>query len=380
MKQLKTYKYKLYNRGVTKHLDQILDVSSQIYNHCIALHRRYYRMYGKHLGKYDLQKHLTKLKKQPRYSSWKEVPSQAVQDITDRIDRAYRLFYTTLKSKKKTSIPHFQKREKYSSFTTKQAGYELLDGNRIRISNRVYPYWKSREIVGKIKTLTVKRTGRGYYIYLVVEDEVSYPKEVTSGKSVGFDFGMKTFLTASDGCNVDMPLYLKKNLSQLRRLSQRFSKSKGKRGSKRSLLKLHEKVSNQRKDMHWKLAHRLTDMYDLLVFETLDLQSMMKSCQKKIMDFGFDSFISILQYVANEKGKIVHFVDKWFPSSKLCSECRWKYDDLKLSDRQWTCPKCGCVHDRDLNASHNILREGTSSLDFRSDSITAVQIHTPVCE
>ena len=107
---------------------------------------------------------------------------------------------------------------------------------------------------------------------------------------------------------------------------------------------------------------------------------MMKSCQKKIMDFGFDSFIQILKYVAKQKGKIVHFVDKWFPSSKLCSECGWKYDDLKLSDRQWTCQKCGYVHNRDHNASINIIREGTSSLDFRSDSITAVRIHTPVCE
>lgn len=380
MTQLKTYKYKLYNRGVTKHLDRILDVASHIYNHCIALHRRYYRMYRKHLSKYDLQKHLTKLKKQDQYSLWEEVPSQAIQDITDRIDRAYILFYRNLKSGRKTVSPHFQKHEKYSSFTTKQYGYKLLENSRIRIGDRVYPYWKSREIKGTIKTLTVKRTGKGYYIYLVVEDEVSYPKEVTSGKSVGFDFGMKTFLTASDGCNVDMPLYLKKRLNQLRKLSQRFSKSKGKRGSKRSLLKLHEKVSNQRKDMHWKLAHRLTDMYDLLVFETLDLQIMMKSCQKKIMDFGFDSFIQILKYVAKQKGKIVYFVDRWFPSSKLCSECGWKYDSLKLSERQWTCPECGCVHDRDHNASINILREGTSSLDFHSDSITAVRIHIPMCE
>ena len=91
MKQLKTYKYKLYNRDTTKHLDRIIDLSSWIYNHCIALHRRYYRLYKKQLNKYQLQKHLTKLKK--LHEEWNEVPSQAIQDITDRIDRAYRLFY-----------------------------------------------------------------------------------------------------------------------------------------------------------------------------------------------------------------------------------------------------------------------------------------------
>lgn len=145
MKRLKTYKYKLYNRDATKHLDHIIDLSSKIYNHCIALHRRYYRYYKKQLNKYQLQKHLTKLKKNQQYKEWNEVPSQAIQDITDRIDRAYRLFYFNLKNKKKTSIPHFQKHQNYCSFTTKQAGYKLLEGNKIKISDRIYPYWKSRD-------------------------------------------------------------------------------------------------------------------------------------------------------------------------------------------------------------------------------------------
>ena len=362
MIQLKTYKYKLYNRDSTKHLDRIFSLSGWIYNHCIALNRRYYRRYKKSLNKYELQKHLTKLKKTERFQSWNEVPSQAIQDITDRIDRAYRLFYSNLKAGRKTSIPHFQKSAKYSSFTTKQAGYKILDGNKIRIADKIYPYWKSREIEGTIKTLTVKRTFRGYYIYLVCEQEVSLPKEVTSGNRVGFDFGMKTFLTASDGNDINIPLFLKINLNRLRRKSKQFSKLKGRRGSRKSLNKIHEKISNQRNDMHWKLAHRLTDMYNFLYFETLELKSMFKSCQKKINDFGFYAFVQILKYVAKQKGKIVHFVDKWFPSSKLCSCCGWKNENLKVKDRIFTCDACGFVENRDFNASLNILREGTSSL------------------
>ena len=100
MVELKTYKYKLYNRDALKYLDNILVVAGRIYNHCIALHRRYYGIYHKMLNKYQLQKHLTKLKKQ--YPEWNEVPSQAIQDITDRIDRAYRLFFSNLKAGKKT--------------------------------------------------------------------------------------------------------------------------------------------------------------------------------------------------------------------------------------------------------------------------------------
>lgn len=363
VKQLKTFKFRLYDRDATKHLDRIIDLSSWVYNHCIALHRRYYRLYKKQLNKYQLQKHLTKLKKQATFTDWKDIPSQSIQDITDRIDRAYALFYSNRKSGKKCSVPHFQKRVNYNSFTTKQAGYALLDGNKIRIADHVYPYWKSRDISGKIKTLTVKRKNGKFYIYLACEEMIELKDKITSGKSVGFDFGMKTFLTASDGNDVSIPLFLKQSLNKLRRLAQKFSKSNGKRGSRKSLSKLHEKITNQRKDMHWKLAHRLTDAYDVLCFESLDLQSMIKSCQKKIMDFGFANFIQILQYLAYMKGKTVHFVDKFFPSSKLCSECGWKNNELKLSDREWICINCGCVHDRDRNAANNILREGTSSLN-----------------
>lgn len=362
----KTYKFKLYNRDATKHLDRIVVLSARIYNHCIALHRRYYRRYKKSLHKYHLSTHLTKLKRTEKFKDWNEVPSQAIQDITERIDRAYKLFYSNLKSGKKTSIPHFQKSIRYCSFTTKQAGYKLLDDNKIRISNRIYPYWKSREVEGKIKNLTVKRTFRGYYIYLVVEQQVDLPKEVTSGNSVGYDFGMKTFLTASDGNDINVPLFLKTNLNRLRRKSKKFSKLKGKRGSRKSLLKLHEKISNQRKDMHWKLAHAITDAYDFLYFESLELKSMFKSCQKKIHDLGFHAFIQILKYVARQKGKVIHFVDKWFPSSKLCSSCSWKNENLKVRDRVFVCDECGYVEDRDFNAALNILREGASSLMVRN--------------
>ena len=131
MVELKTYKYKLYNRDALKYLDNILVIAGRIYNHCIALHRRYYGNYHKMLNKYQLQKHLTKLKKQ--YPEWSEVPSQAIQDITDRIDRAYRLFFSNLKAGKKTNPPHFQKTAKYHSFTTKQAGYKFHGSNRVKI-------------------------------------------------------------------------------------------------------------------------------------------------------------------------------------------------------------------------------------------------------
>ena len=360
MKVVKTYKYKLYSRDSLTYLDSILVIAGHIYNHCIALHRRYYNMYGKMLNKYQLQKHLTKLKRQ--YVEWNEVPSQAIQDITDRIDRAYNLFFSNLKVGRKTNPPRFQKSAKYQSFTTKQAGYKFHGTNRIRIGKKDFPYWNSRELDGQVKTLTVKRKNGGYYIYVVVEKEEEQVDWTKSGEIVGFDFSLKNFLVASNGDDCSMPKFLKNNLAQLKKLSRRYSKSKGRRGSLRSLQNLHEKVSNQRNDMHWKLARRMCQDYDVMVFETLDLANMDKRFKKSINDFGFNAFLSILQNLAYKAGKTVMYADKWFPSSQLCSQCGYQNPTLKdLSIRHWTCPNCGCEHDRDLNAAQNLCKVGAST-------------------
>ena len=362
MVELKTYTYKLYNRDALKYLDNILVVAGQIYNHCIALHRRYYRIYHKLLNKYQLSKHLTKLKH--RNIEWYEVPSQAIQDITDRIDRAYHLFFSNLKAGKKTNPPHFQKTAKYHSFTTKQAGYKFHGFNRVKIGKKDFPYWNSRDFDGKIKTLTVKRKSNGFYIYIVVEQEVAYEEWTKSGEIVGFDFSLHDFLVSSNGDDCSMPKLLRNNLNSLRNLSEKYRRSKGKRGSLRTLQKLHEKVANQRSDMHCKLARQMCRDYDVMVFETLDLANMSKKYKKSMYDFGFNTFLNILEYVAHKTGKTVMYADKYYPSSQLCSECGYQNHLLKdVSIREWTCPVCGTHHDRDLNAARNLCKVGASTFE-----------------
>lgn len=373
MVELKTYKYKLYNRDSLKYLDNILVIAGRIYNHCIALHRRYYGIYHKMLHKYHLSKHLTKLKKQ--YPEWNEVPSQAIQDITDRIDRAYRLFFSNLKAGKKTNPPHFQNTAKYHSFTTKQAGYKFHDFNRVKIGKKDFPYWNSRDFNGKIKTLTVKRKSNGFYIYVVVEQEVAYEEWTKSGEIVGFDFSLHDFLVSSNGDDCSMPKILRKNLNSLRNLSEKYRKSKGRRGSLRTLQKLHEKVANQRSDMHWKLARQMCRDYDVMVFETLDLANMPKKYKKSMYDFGFNTFLSILEYVAHKTGKTVMYADKWYPSSQLCSECGYQNHELKdVSIRHWICPKCGVEHDRDRNAAINLCKVGASTFGTCCQSVATPRI------
>ena len=150
---MKTYKFKLYQHKRNQHLHRAINAASSIYNQCIALHKRYYRLFGKNLNVNKLMKHIAKKRK--RNSYWQLVGSQAAQDICQRIEKGYKLFF----KHHKTGVrpPKFKKRIKYKSFTLKQAGYKLLDGNQIKIGKRIYKYSQSRQIKGKVKKVIAVR-------------------------------------------------------------------------------------------------------------------------------------------------------------------------------------------------------------------------------
>lgn len=308
-------------------------------------------------------KHIAKLRNKNEH--WLLVGSQAVQDICDRIDKSYQLFFKHLS--KGVRPPSFCKAKKYKSFTLKQAGYKILEG-KIRIGKNTYGYHKSREIEGKIKTLTVKRSSNGDLYIFLVTDAVNEKYAPVTGKIAGFDFGLKTFLTNSNGCDIESPLYLLQAKKRLKKLSQQLSSKKlGSRNWNKArimLAKLHERVVNLRRNFFWKTANDLCDFYDVMCFETLNLKGMQKLWGRKIGDLAFGSFLEILQTVANSKGKLIQFVGQWFASSKLCSNCGHKHTELQLRDREWICPSCNTHHNRDKNAAINIQREGTSSLNL----------------
>lgn len=274
---MRTLKFKLYSHKRNRYLKRTINTAGVIYNHCVALHRRYYRMWSKHLNCAKLQAHIAKLRK--RNSFWQQVGSQAVQDICQRIDKAYQLFFKH--HKKGVRPPGFKKVRKYRSFTLKQAGYKFLGGNHIRIGSRVYQFWNSREIEGTVKTLTIKRTPLGeLFMVVVVDDGVAPEVKTETGRIAGFDFGLKTFLTCSGGFSIEAPLFFKQSLNAVRKGSREHSrKLKGSRGRERARLNLarkHEDIANRRRDWFWKLAHRLTDQFDMLCFETLNLKGMQR--------------------------------------------------------------------------------------------------------
>lgn len=373
---MKTLKFKLYQHKRNKYLKRSINAAGVIYNHCIALHKRYYRMWGKHLNCAKLQAHIAKIRKRKPF--WQELGSQAVQDICQRISIAYQLFFKH--HKKGVRPPNFKKVRKYKSFTLKQAGYKFLGGNRVKIGNRVYQFWKSREIEGTIKTVTIKRTPLGeLFLAVVVVDNIS-DLEIKSatGKIAGFDFGLKTFLTCSDGSQIESPQFLKQSLSLIKRANRSHSKkvkgSANRERARKNLVRKHEDVANRRSDWFWKLAHELTDRFDVLCFETLNLKGMKKLWGRKVSDLAFREFTQILDWVATKKGKQVIYIDPWYPSSKTCSNCGHILEKLDLETRVWRCPSCQSINDRDENAAINICAVGASTVglgDVRQ-SLTAI--------
>jgi putative transposase len=255
---------------------------------------------------------------------------------------------------------------RYKSFTLKQAGYKFLGANRIKIGNRVYQYWNSREIEGTVKTLTIKRTPLGELFMVIVIDSVEESEnKFETDKIAGFDFGLKTFLTCSDGTKIESPQFLKQSLNAIKKASRNHSKkrngSANRERARRILVRKHEDVVNRRSDWFWKLAQELTNQFDVLCFETLNLKGMQRLWGRKTSDLAFGEFLKILAWVATKKGKQVVFIDRWYPSSKTCSNCGQVLKELALEVGQWRCPSCDSVNGRDENAAKNICAVGAST-------------------
>ncbi len=152
-----TYKYKPYHSKKNKQLHPASHLAGRAYNHCIALPKRYYKLTGKHLNQYALMKHLTKLKQRAKYAWLKLMPSQALQDVVQRIEKGYQLFFRNLKHGIRTTPPSFRKIAKFKSYTLKQAGWDLLEGGKIQIGKGTYKLCQDRPLVGDVKTVMVKR-------------------------------------------------------------------------------------------------------------------------------------------------------------------------------------------------------------------------------
>ncbi len=359
-----SYKYNIYRSKKTKHLNKMLGECCFVWNHALSLQKRYYRMSGKYISIGRMQKHFAKRIKRNL------LHSQTVQEILERLDESYSRFF----KKRSKRPPKFKRFDRFNSFVFKQGGF-MLNGNIFTINKgkKRFKFSYSRHYEGNIKQIRIIRETCHRFSLIIVTDHnpVNSYRKTHDGASVGLDFGLKTYLTKSDGSEIDSPLFFKRYQDKIKKCGKRVSNAKkGSNNRSRRLFELqqvHRKINNLKSDFQWKLAHELCKRYDYIFIEDLNIEAMRRIWGKKISDLCHSSFIDKLMYVYLKYGVIVHKIDKWYPSSKTC-ECGYINKLLSLKDRKWICPECESINDRDVLAARNILRKGISELESKSNS------------
>ena len=235
----------------------------------------------------------------------------------------------------------------------------------IRLNGRWYRFALHREVKGEIKQVQVTRDALGDVYITLTEDYSEVVYEPKTGKAEGFDFGIKDFLTGSDGRRYESPMFYKRNADELATAQRHhFRKVKGSNNRERerkNIARIHKKTENQRSDHHWKLAIDLCRNFDIMFFEDLNLEGMKHLWGKQVSDLAFGEFLLKLKHQSKKRIRSVLKIDRWTPSTKCCAVCNYHNKDLTLADRKWTCPSCQTHLDRDQNAAINILKEGVAS-------------------
>ena len=359
----KTYRFRIYPTAeqevlIAKHFG----CTRFVYNHFLNERKEQYQKDRKSDNYYAQAKSLTEIKKKAETEWLKEVNSQTLQFALRSLDTAFLNFF-----RGNAQFPKFKSKKHKNTFTIPQFGSisdgllyipKFKDGIKIKLH---------RNIVGKVGKMSISKTPTGKYYVSVFTEQVidEIPK---TNKQVGIDLGLKDFVITSDNKKFKNNRYTKKYAKQLKEAQQHLSrKQKGSNGFEKQKLKvakIHEKIASCRLDTLHKVSHRLVNDYDIIICEDLNVKGMIKNhkLSKHIADASWGNFVTLLQYKCDWYGKQLIKVNRFFPSSKCCSDCGWINHGLNLSDREWTCKSCGVVHDRDVNASINILKEGLKNI------------------
>jgi putative transposase len=292
-----------------------------------------------------------------------EVTKVAPQQAIKNLDAAFKRFFEG-----KAKYPRFKKKGLHDSFRAENGpGTFAFDDKRIKLP--VVGWVKMRETLrleGKILSATVSRVADRWFVSVTVE--VAHQVPVRENQAVGgVDLGVKALATMRDGGAVEGPKALRSNLKKLRRLSRSLSRkvkgSANRRKAKAKIARLHTRISNIRKDGLHKLTTELVNRFAVIGIEDLNVKGMMANgkLSRAVADMGFHEFRRQLDYKAAMAGTRIIVADRWFPSSKTCSDCGHVVPTLPLSVRDWVCPACGSVHDRDRNAAINLMNIAASS-------------------
>ncbi|MGG5308399.1 IS200/IS605 family element RNA-guided endonuclease TnpB [Enterococcus sp. DIV1304_2] len=373
MERLKAYKFRIYpTEEQETFFAKSFGCVRKVYNLMLDDRMKAYKETRKNSSK--KMSFPTPAKYKQDFPFLKEVDSLALANAQLNLDKAYKNFFRD----KSAGFPRFKsKKNPVQSYTTNNQNgtITLIDNQFVKL-----PKLKSlvkitlhRQPKGLIKSATISRHSSGkYYISLLCKEEIAELPKTNS--AIGIDLGITDFAILSNGQKIDNNKFTSKMSKKLkceqRKLSRRalLAKQKGinlfearnYQKQKRKIARLHEKVMNQRNDFLNKLSTEIIKNHDMICIEDLNTKGMLRNHKlaKSISDVSWSSFVTRLQYKADWYGRNIIEVDKWFPSSQICSNCGHKDGKKSLEIREWTCPVCHVHHDRDINASINILTEG----------------------
>ena len=354
------YKYRIYPNGEQKvFFAKCFGCVRFFYNKSLDDMNEIYKSTGKF-------KNITPASYKEDYSFLKEVDSLALSNAQLNRNTAFKAFFS-----RKTGFPKFKSKRNDQSYTTNNQGSVKFSNNDRYISIPKCPrirIKKHRDFIGTIKSITVSMTtDNKYYISLLVESEIKPLKE--SNRTIGLDLGLKDLIVDSNGKKYKNHKYLTKSQNKLakeqRKLSKMVKGSHNRNKQRIKVARIHRHINNQRNDYLHKLSKSIIDENQIICIEDLKVKDMMNDSKlaRNISDVSWSRLVSMLIYKANWYGRKVIKIPFNYPSSQLCSICSYKNSITKdLRIKKWTCPECGTIHDRDINAAKNILSKGIEIL------------------